>query len=131
MAGKYPLLLATSIVMPGNIAGVLDMYMSGLTHVVEDYSSLTQLTLNTDGIWLSSSFATTRELETGALVKVPWPEGKEPTPVNVSFYRVARHRLSPAASWLKRAMQAHIEELNRHHSTGPGSNRASVELPST
>ena len=115
-AGKdrtYPVLSASSMAMPTNMADVLDKYASGTSIVSEDYAALTSLTLSSDGIWLSSSFAATAEIRSGELVELPTVGDGKSVATNVGFYRLARLRLSPPALWLRSALQDLISTLNR------------------
>ena len=85
----------------------------GATNIIEDFGSLVAITLSSDAIWFSSTYAVAGELAAGQLRHLPQPKFGRPLNVGMAMYTLERRSQSRLALDLKQSLRTAIRNLEK------------------
>jgi DNA-binding transcriptional LysR family regulator len=108
---RFPVVRAswTGLPLPASIRD----RMLGAPNIVEDFGTLAVVTMTSDAIWFSSTYAVREEVASGRLCELPGLGYGAPREVGVVMYSLERRSLSPWARSLKALLRAQIKALAR------------------
>ena len=110
----FPLLASGPVPAQSAATGALDDLL-GLPPriIVNDFAILEKLLIESDAVWLASSYAVHDALKCGTLAVLHLPQKRAFKPFRMMMYSNARRSLSPAALDMERRFRARIAELGR------------------